>query len=254
MKFEMTKTKAWGLLAVVMVAVVIAGGWFFALTPQKNKVSTLQAQTAQQQQANLQLSDKIARLKKMNSDGDKVAALKSISQIDAWIPSTPELTSYVRTLAKLAMAHQVVLISIAPSEPVPVRAAAAAGSQSAPAAPSTLSSIQMSLAVNGSYDQVEGFLADLQSTDKTSRTTIVSSINLTPGQQPKPAGQPLATGAAAQQPWETLQANVTLAVFMAAAPQVGASPGGASAGAGGATPASPAASPAPTASSAGTAS
>jgi hypothetical protein len=144
----------------------------------------------------------------------------------------------VRTLTTLASSHKVELISIAPSAPSPVHVA---GQQTAvappaasnspgtattttPAAPAAnLTAIQVSINVVGEYYDIQQFLSSLED---TTRATIVSSVDLQPGQLPQPQGGP-GSGSAANSTgskWTTLSATITASVFMSATPASSATP------------------------------
>jgi Tfp pilus assembly protein PilO len=243
----MNKVRAWGAAAVVIVVAVFAIGWFVALSPQKADVKKLKDQAASETQSNEQLTSQIAVLKKQRSQ--LPAEQARIAAIKQRIPGVPGLTSYVRTLAGIAGATHVELVSIAPSQASVVqmqlpaakaskKATANAGSSStdsgaqspAPAAPaptvatSNLSAIPITIDVVGDYYAVQQFLAKLED---TTRATVVSSVDLAPGQlpQPKNVGPPAAgaapTSSGNGNSWQTLEAQITVTVFMSTEPATG---------------------------------
>jgi Tfp pilus assembly protein PilO len=254
----MTKLRTWGILAVVAIVAIIAGGWFLALSPQQSKASDLRDQAAQQQDANQKLQSQIALLRKQQSQipGEQAR----IAQIKGRIPETPQITTYVRTLTSLAAASHVELISIAPGAPALVKLATPQQPTSAPsgaatsasngaAAASNLSTISVAINVVGDYYNVQQFLSKLEDAQ---RVTIVSSVSLQPGSLPKPQGHAAGAGAdaGAGSSWKTLSASVTASIFMSAAPATSAASGaGAPAGTAPQATTSPSAgfSPAPTA-------
>jgi Tfp pilus assembly protein PilO len=213
--------------------VIVAGGWFLALSPQKSKVSDLQDQTAQQQDANTKLRSQIALLKKQQSQIPAEQA--RIAQIKNRIPESPQLTNYVRTLTSLAAATHVELVSIAPAAPTQVKLANAQQQQPAPSGAATnagtataaapnLSTISVDINVVGDYYNVQQFLSKLEDTN---RATIVSSVSLKPGALPRadgPGEGGAASGADAASAWKTLSASINASIFMSAAPQTVAAP------------------------------
>jgi Tfp pilus assembly protein PilO len=253
----MSKLRTWGVVALLAVVAIAAGGWFLALSPQKSKVSDLQSQTAQQEQANQKLQSQILLLKKQQSQIPAEQA--RIAQIKGRIPESPQITTYVRTLTTLAAATHVELVSIAPAAPALVQLAnaqsqanpapsTAAGAAPAPSA-AGLSTISVAINVVGDYYSVQQFLSKLED---TTRATIVSSVSLAPGAVPQPQGGDGAAVSAAGTTssgtgsWKTLSASISASIFMSAAPtaETGAAPA-----TGAAThDASPAASPTSTAS------
>lgn len=212
----MTKTKTWGILALGVILVVVVAGWFLALAPQRAKVTKLHDSAAAQVEANQTLKNRILLLEKQQKQMPSEQA--RIGAIADRIPSTPAMTGYVRTLALLATANHLELISVGPSGPAPVQVAAAPGAAAAtPAASGAagMSSIRIAIDVVGDYYNVEQFLKKLEATQ---RATIVSSIEMQPGQLPVSQGgapNPTATAAAVQGvSWTTLDAHITATVFM----------------------------------------
>jgi len=213
----MTKTRTWGILAVVLVVVVVVAGWFLALSPQHAKVKKLHVTAAQQLDANQGLKNQILLLKQQQKQipGEQAR----IAAIDSRIPATPAMTTYVRTLATLAAATHVELVSVSPSAPTPVQVAAAPGATAAPApspaAGASLSAIQLSIDVVGDYYAVQQFLSQLEATQ---RATVVSSIDMQPGQLPQgqaQASDPKSkTAALTGADWTTLDARIAASVFV----------------------------------------
>lgn len=269
----MTKLRAWGVAALLAVVVIIAGGWFLALSPQNSKVSTLHDQTAQQQDANAKLTSQIALLKKQQSQIPAEQA--RIAQIKGRIPDTPQMTTYIRTLTSLAAATHVELVSIAPAQPTLVKlpsaqpqsapasgaatgkggaatgkGGAATGTGGTAAAPASLSTISVAIDVVGDYYSVQQFLSKLEDTQ---RVTIVSAVSLKPGTLPHGTGGGAATTSSSTSSdgqWKTLDAGISASIFMSAAPTTSTASvaGQAQPSAAAATPAAPPASPAPNAS------
>jgi len=241
----MAKLRAWAILAAVGIVAVLAGGWFLALSPQHSKVSKLHAQTASQQQANQALTTQIALLKKQQAQIPAEQA--RIAEIQGRIPNSPALTLYVRTLADLAGKNHVELVSVAPSPPLQVQLAGAAAAPAAVASPgptgsgsaagaatpgattgANLTSIPVIVKVVGDYYSIQQFLAKLED---TKRATIVSAVQIQPGQLPQPQGvsNAPAGGSNSGADWHTLEAQISLSVFMSGSAATGTS--GASAGA-----------------------
>jgi Tfp pilus assembly protein PilO len=226
----MTQIRTWAIVAVVAIAAVFAAGWFMLLSPQHAKAAKLSSDAASQQATNDGLRLQIARMKKESANVPAEQA--RITAIDSRIPATPALPAYVRFLASTAASTHVELVAIAPTAPTPlqlqVRAPApqaatdTAGATSTavpaavPAPVSAMSGISISIGVVGDYFAIQQFLAHLE---KSSRSTVVSSVALSPGSLPQ--GVAPATGGpagAAPPGWQTLSAQVTLTIFMSTAP------------------------------------
>jgi Tfp pilus assembly protein PilO len=258
----MSKLRTWGVVALLAVVAIAAGGWFLALSPQKAKVADLHSQAAQQEEANQKLQSQILLLKKQQSQIPAEQA--RIAEIKGRIPDTPQVTAYVRTLTTLAAATHVELVSIAPSAPALVQLASvqpqtnpapstsastgSAGVSAGAGAPAAnLSTISIAINVVGDYYSVQQFLSKLED---GKRIAIVSSLALAPGAPPQATGDTAggaAAGAGGAGSWKTLSASISASIFMSGAPTT-AVPGAAPAAAAATPNASPAASPTSTAS------
>jgi hypothetical protein len=222
----MSKMRTWAVLAGAVIVVILAAGWFGAVSPQKAKVKGLHTDTANEQVKNQQLSGKIRLLKSQQSDGP--AEIARIAAIEDRIPATPALTAYVRTLADLAAQNHVELVSVSPTAPTAVSltapvaavpaAAAASGAATPAAVPAAaaapaLSAISITINVVGDYYAVQQFLTKLED---TKRATIVSTVSLAPGQLPKSstATESTSTVPGVDTQWKTLQAQIVASIFM----------------------------------------
>jgi Tfp pilus assembly protein PilO len=221
----MTKTRIWAILTVFGVALVFGIGYVGMLSPQKADVAKANKAAADMDTANQGLRVQIARLNKEESN--LPAAQARIAAIEARIPATPALPSYVRWLVAAAASAHVELVAISPTSPVaitvvtPAAAAPAATTSAAPsaaaapaqaAAPgSALAGIGMSFSVVGNYFAVQAFLKQLEGSP---RATVVSSVAIQPGALP----QGNASTATPPPPWQTLSAQINATIFMSAVP------------------------------------
>jgi Tfp pilus assembly protein PilO len=214
----MSRIQQWVAGTVVALLLIVAAGWFLAISPQKHKASNLGAQSASQEQANSGLRTKLAELTaQMSAVPSEEAAVAAVTQR---IPNDPDMPDYVRALTTIAGQTGVELVSIAPTVPaavavpaavVPAATAATPSASTvaaAPAAPAvSLQSISVSLTVQGGYFQIQQFTAALQ---RLSRATVLSSVAIAPGGQLKaPKVAPPAGDA-----YKNLQAQITVAVFV----------------------------------------
>jgi len=217
----MTRIQQWAAGTVVALLVIVAAGWFLAISPQKHKVSSLGAQSAAQEQTNSGLHVKLTELTaQMSAVPSEEAAVAAVTQK---IPNDPAMPDYVRTLTTIASQTGVELISIAPGAPAAVTVAAAtvpaattaspsasapAATQAAPALPAvSLQSIPVGLNVQGGYFQIQQFTAALQ---RLARSTVVTAIAIAPGGQLKPPKTPPPAADA----YKNLSAQISVAVFM----------------------------------------
>jgi Tfp pilus assembly protein PilO len=219
----MSRIQQWVAGTVVALLVIVAAGWFVAISPQKHKASNLKAQSTSQEQANSALRNNLARLKA------QIPALHSeqlvVDAVTQKIPSDPNMPNYVRALTTIAAKNGVELISVAPSTPAavagpvavvstatPSASAPAVGASpaavAAPAAPAvSLQAISVALTVQGGYFQIQQFTAALQ---QLSRSTVITSVTMAPGSPLKAPKTPPPPSDA----YKTLQAQITVDVFV----------------------------------------
>lgn len=220
----MSRIQQWVAGTVVAVLVIVVAGWFLAVSPQKHKASNFSSQATSEEQTNDGLRNRVTALTAQMSAVPAEEA--SVAAIAAKIPADPELPSYVRELSTIASQTGVDLVSIAPGTPTSVvvpaatvapapTASADATASAAPAAaptPASLQAISIGVDVEGGYFQIQQFTAALQ---RLPRSTVVTTLSLAPGTSIKAvAATPGATAAAPSAAWKSLQANITLSVFM----------------------------------------
>jgi len=234
----MSRIQQWVAGTVIAVVAIVAAGWFVAIAPQKHKVASLGSQAVSEEQNNAGLRNRVVAL---SAQASAVSAEEStVAEVAAKIPADPELPSYVRQLSTIASQTGVELISISPGAPTKVAVAAptvppsptASGGATASASPAatasaaapagSLQEFSIGIDVQGGYFQIQQFTAALQ---RLARTTVLSSLSLAPGTPINAAAAP--SGAAAQPSaaaWKTLQADITVAVFMNTSTQFTAIP------------------------------
>lgn len=221
----MSRIQQWVAGTVVAVLAIVTAGWFVAIAPQKHKAANSASQAASEEQSNTNLRTQVSELtSKMSAVPAEEA---SVAAIAAKIPADPELPSYVRALSTIASQTGVDLVSISPGVPTSVVVPAAtvppapSGAATASATPGattpvaaaaqapSLQVISVGIAVQGGYFQIQQFTAALQ---RLARSTVVNTLSLVPGTPIKAAAVPSAAAPSAA--WKTLQANITVAVFM----------------------------------------
>ncbi|MGN6521997.1 MAG: hypothetical protein ACTHMZ_02110 [Actinomycetes bacterium] len=235
----MTAARRWIALTVVACVAVALAGWFFLISPRNDEAQSLRDQAASQQQQAEQLKLKIASLKQQALG--LPAELAKLKAVRVQLPEGPQLSALIRNVTEAAGEAGVQLQSIAPGtatalvaqQAAPVQPAqpaqpadgasnGAAGSDgsAAPATPAQPAApaqpagagvyqIPLVLTVNGTYAQVQAYLARLEHLD---RALLVSSFSFAPGQSTtstKPA-----TPKVGQSP--TLTTTINAAVFSVA--------------------------------------
>ena len=189
------KKGTWIAGTVVGALIIVLASWFLAINPAFSRAADVRAQAAQTRQQNDALTTKVAQLK---ADFAKLDQYKSeLTGLRTQIPTTGQLSDYLRQLDAIAAAHTVTITTITPGTAtvvVPAKAAAPAaaaspaataaatgsatsGSAAATAttsAPNGMADIPLSLTVVGSYDNTLAFLNDLQT--KTPRLFLVAGF------------------------------------------------------------------------------
>ncbi len=162
----MTETRKWTLAAVAAGLVLVLAGWFLLIAPKRAEVADIKAQTVSQEQTNQQLETDIAVLKQQHKDLPQKQA--ELAALQTKIPTSADLTSYIRLMQELAHKSQVSFTSLSPSDAVPL------GGTVDPtgALPlDTLATINVDLVVTGTYFQLTDFMNELET---ASRYTLVS--------------------------------------------------------------------------------
>ncbi|BDO42335.1 hypothetical protein [Cellulomonas sp. NTE-D12] len=215
------KKGSWIGATVFGSVVIVVASWFLAINPTLSAASDVRAQTVQVKSQNDALALKVAKLKADFAKLDDYK--KQLGEVRKQIPSTAQLSDYLRQLDTIAAAHAVTVTTVTPGTPTAVVAktpavpaatptpAASGSATPAPTAPADgssaggaatgtatgtasgtaasgipagFTSIPMSVTVLGSYDNTLAFLSDLQTA--TPRLFLVSGFTGT-GQQDSPA-------------------------------------------------------------------
>lgn len=178
----MTVMRKWSLLAAVLVAAVLAAGWFLLVSPKHGDAAALQEQTAAENTQISSLQIQIARLKEQAKDLPKLNA--QLAVIHQQLPSDPQLPKLVRDLSTLSKTSGSALVSLAPSVPVAVNQVSAATGAAKPttgAAAATTSTglfqVPIVVKVSGSYFELEQFLNGVEG---LRRAFLVSGVDIAP--------------------------------------------------------------------------
>src|SRR5690349_21447874 len=212
----MTRTQRWTAGTALVVVLALVAGWLLLVSPKRAEADSLQAQAAQQQQANAALQSQIAQLKAQEAQlPAKQAELATIRQ---QIPQTPAMPALVRSLASMADGTGVVVKSVIPSTPgAPTIAGTTTAASAVVKGPdgSVLQVISVTMEVDGSYYNVERFLSRLES---LKRAVLVTGFTLTVGTDTAAVNAPTTSvPSVGQSP--TLKATINARVFMTAVPK-----------------------------------
>jgi hypothetical protein len=164
---------AGGVVGAVLAAAV---AWFALIGPARSTAASLAEQTAQAQQQNGTLQQKVNRLRAQNSNiGTLTQALRVARTA---LPLDSGLPDFTRQVAAQATAAGVSLTSLAAGTPATADGSASAGLASAAG---HLFAIPMTLVGDGSARADQALIRALQSGD---RTVLVTSAQLAAGGDP----------------------------------------------------------------------
>ena len=175
----MEKMKQWSLLTALGVVGVLAAGWFLLVSPQHAHAKDLRAQAAGVQQSTAGLEAQVQQLKAQQQG--VAAQQRTMMKIATQIPNNPALPTLIRQLSTAAHDSGVTLVSLAPSPPALVTAAAPAVTTPTTGAPaaaaSPLAQIPLAVQVTGSYFNIESFFRQVE---HLSRAMMATGFTVTP--------------------------------------------------------------------------
>jgi Tfp pilus assembly protein PilO len=192
------KAAPWVAGAVVAIFVILAAGWFLAISPTMAAADESRAQTALERDHNARLKQQIATLKEQFTHLEEYKA--QLAGLRVQLPPQEDLSSLNTELQSLVAsagltttdfgvttaqafvpvaavaAPAAVAAATAAASPTPAAGAAVAAAAPANSAPSFagLYAVPLSITVVGTYDATLTFLDSLQTT--TSRLYLVGSV------------------------------------------------------------------------------
>lgn len=184
------------LLAIVGGGLVLVLVWWFAvLSPKRHATAEARSETAAAEARGRELEQTIVRLRDLDRNRPQIEA--DLRALNAAIPATPDLATFILSANEIAASAGVDFLSIAPSPPA---AATTAGGPT---------SIALAIQVTGDFFSVVDYLNRLEDLE---RIVVVDDITLAAGGggAAGAAGATGATGAAA----DPSALSVTLAARM----------------------------------------
>ena len=114
--------KLWIILTAVGCVLILVGGWLLLVSPQRDKVASINADTESQQSVNQGLQSKLSILQ---AGAAQVPAQQAqIDKIKQQIPTTPQLPTLIRSVSQAASDAGVTLGTFTPASPTDVVGAA----------------------------------------------------------------------------------------------------------------------------------
>lgn len=163
----------WIAGTVVLCLLILVGGWFGLVSPQKAKANTYKAQATKQVQ---QQAEERGQLAVLTSEAHHITGQQAkLAKAQSLIPLSPALPTLIRQLTSVTTASGVDLSQVSPAEPTEVlsSATAASGSTGSTGSTPTLYSIPINLTLTGGYFDAEAFLANLESLPRALQVTSV---------------------------------------------------------------------------------
>ncbi len=204
-----SKKSTWIGGTAFIAVVLMAMAWFLLVSPVLSQADETKAQTEQTEQQNVVLRQKVDELKADFAHLEEYKA--ELAGLQKGIPTTVQLSSYLRQLNDVAAAYGVVVTQLTPSNPQAITLATPVGTNpadasggvsteapasdptpspspsagagdataepaqpAAPAVPAGMSAVPVSVIVMGTYQNTLAFLDGLQ---KTERLFLVGGMN-----------------------------------------------------------------------------
>jgi len=176
----MTESRKWSAGAVVLIAAIVAAGWFLLVSPKRTEAADLKTQTATQDATNVTLEQKLQELKAQQAD--LPAQRARLAEIQHAVPGNPGLPSLIRDLTAASSKVGVTIDAMMPAAPAAVTTAASAvvaqpDPAAAAAAGPVLYQVPLSLNVSGSYFELEQFVQQLEGLQ---RAFLVTGFSMAP--------------------------------------------------------------------------
>lgn len=162
------------LLAGALVVVLVTAGWWILLAaPINQRLGDVEARLADARASEDRLRSQLARLRDI--DDREVSYRFAIGEMDAAIPETPRIDALIEEVNVLALRTGVTVQSLGLDPPVegtqPLR-------------------IRMSIALEGRYFEVLGFLYGLEALDRLVVVDAISIVPSSPEDDAEEAGPP----------------------------------------------------------------
>jgi Tfp pilus assembly protein PilO len=156
--------RLWALGGVLSAAALLAIGWFFLISPQNARTSSLHDETATAQSRAAALQRRLGELRQQNGDLPRYRArLEADRQA---LPTTSDLSDFLRGVQ-----------SVGDSTGVSVQLLTVGAATQVTAADTKVYALPISLTATGATEKVDRFLAQLQQGQP--RAVLIGNANLT---------------------------------------------------------------------------
>lgn len=162
--------RRWWLIGIVGVLVILLGGWFLVVAPQRAGAEEAAAQAVQADQRAAQAASQVKVLQQQSAQLDTVK--KELEALQAKIPTGEQVSALLVSVNKLAGASGVALTSFKPGT------VTALDSSAPDKGTARLGYLPISLTGTGSFNQIRAYLAQLETLD---RALVVTSVAISSG-------------------------------------------------------------------------
>jgi Tfp pilus assembly protein PilO len=166
--------RMWLLAGGVAAVILVLLGWFLFIGPQRSHTSSVNSQISVAEQRNATLQARIRALQGQNANLAQYQA--QLAQAKLALPDTSGLPDFLRTLQAIGSATQTTVTALTVGAPTNLTAVTTGSGGAAAASPApgsagktntssvgTVYALPITIAISGSFTQLDGFLSQLQS-------------------------------------------------------------------------------------------
>lgn len=195
------KTRSMTVVVGALAAVLVVALWYMTLySGLKDEASNVDAEIETAEGERSALDTQVRQLRSVEANKERFEA--QLDRLQLAVPDRAELAKFIRSIDAIREQTGVQLMSVAPSEPIPV---------------SGVGTIQMGIQIDGDYFDVMDALRRLEEVDAIGRLVVIDSISLTPS-----GGDAAATGFGPPPVSATLTARMFTGEVEGAVPNAGA--------------------------------
>lgn len=180
----MNKNKMWVMGAVLVIVLIIGGGWLVGIQPQMSAIADANQKRATVQLQNATTQALLVKLKKDYEGIDKLN--QQLNLLRVAVPASAQISTFVTELNTLASSHQIIVksISISDAKPYSPSVATTGSAQSTTTTNSRITSanfvlIPVQLSVSGPYAKVLDFVHQVQIGSRLFFVSMLSSTGST---------------------------------------------------------------------------
>lgn len=160
------------LIGALVAVLLTVGFWFLLYSPKVDEREALEAETAQLEQEQATLRQRIAQLEAIAADQPRIAA--QLARLEEYVPDDPAQPSALVELQETADAAGVEIVEVAFGDPLPADPATTVGPGE------VLGELTVSMTLRGGYFQAVDFFRRIE--HDNARAVLVESIDASEGE------------------------------------------------------------------------